>query len=184
MAVEEVGYWLSTLLPTQLEMRQVDGRRVAFGEWGEGTVASTFDFHTVDTGLTLIDDPDTSVRCELLTRAPAGAGDEGAAAATAVVAAARQLETMAGAVPAQPGVMLPHVATDLPGSVQHGLLLEPTLWDGQTPHLNHDGLMILMLELVLLTPDEYEIGQEQGVDKLMRRLRRRGTDVKDWGREE
>ena len=43
--------------------------------------------------------------------------------------------------------------------------------------------MTLLLELVLLTDDEYGIVSEQGPDVLERRLRRRRTDLGDWARD-
>lgn len=175
---EQVGYWLSTLIPAELEMRKVDGSRVAYGQWGEGNLAVTYDLHELDSGLTLADDATTSVRVELITRTTGSAE----LAVLAVSRAAAKLKTMAGAVAAQPGVLLPEL--ELPGTTMtHGLLIAPRLWDGQTPHLTQEGMMIVPLELVMLLDDEYEIAREKGVEGLERRLRRRGTDDADWMRD-
>ncbi|MDR7330775.1 suppressor of fused domain protein [Corynebacterium guangdongense] len=175
---QQVAYWLSTLFPTQLEMRKVDGSRVAYGQWGEGNLAFTYDLHELDSGLTLADDADTSVRVELVTRTSGPAE----LAVGAVTRAAARLKEMAGAVAAQPGVLLPDLA--LPGTTMtSGLLIAPRFWDGQTPHLSQEGMMIVPLELVMLLDDEYEIARERGVEGLERRLRRRGTDDSDWQRD-
>lgn len=175
---EQVAYWLSSLLPTELDMKLVDATRVAYGQWGEGNLAFTYDLHELDSGLTLADDSETSVRVELITRTH---GSE-ELAAFAVSKAATRLKEMAGAVAAQPGVLLPNLDLETT-NMSHGLLVAPRLWEGESPHLKQDGVMIVPLELVMLLDDEYEIAREQGIDKLERRLRRRGTDDRDWMRE-
>lgn len=52
-----------------------------------------------------------------------------------------------------------------------------------TPLYREPGQLTLLLELVVLTEEEYQIASEQGVDALATRLRRRGVDVSDWCRQ-
>lgn len=92
-------------------------------------------------------------------------------------------------IPGQPGTALPGLVNDPALTVRHGLLREPQIFDRGTPLVNEpatDGeaaRMTLLLELVLLTDDEYEIAAEQGIDVLERRLRRRQASLGDWGRD-
>lgn len=170
-------------MPVQLELRQVEGARVGTAVLDDAqAVASTVDFSGVDTGLVMQDDPAREVRCELLACARASEAEVAAVA----LAAARQLEEANGVVPAQPGILLPGLAhrAGLTGyEVTHGLLIPPRLWGGQTPHVNEDSRMTLMLEVAMLTEEEYQIGVQSGVDTLIRRLRRRGVDLDDWARD-
>lgn len=147
--------------------------------------AATFDFGGVDTGLVMTEENDTEVRCELLVIAH----ESEVMLSAAVTEAADMLDKAAGTVPAQPGVLLPDLGTragltaDGDLLMEHGLLIAPTLWGGQTPHVREDGRMTLILQLALLTDEEYSIGVDQGVDKLLRRLHRRGEDLADWRRD-
>lgn len=183
MQYEETAYWLSEIMPTQLELRFVDGIRVGTAMLDDDRgLAATVEFGGVDTGLALSDNPDQEVRCELMATAHVTEAE----AAAVVLAAGHMLDEANGMVPAQPGVMLPGLAerAGLDGfTVAHGLLLAPRLWGEQTPHVVEDDRMTLMLEVVMITEDEHGIGVDQGVDKLLRRLRRRGSDLDDWRRE-
>lgn len=187
MDFRETAYWLSNIVPAELEFRQVGDGRVGTGLLADARAAAvTCGFADVDTGLTLAGDPSTAVRCELMCTAPVADAE----AAAVVLAAAEQLASAAGAVPAQPGVMLPRLAerarlteADATYTVAHGLLLPPRLWGDDTPHVKEDGRMTLVLEVVLLTDEEHGIGVEQGVDKLLRRLTRRATRVDEWNRD-
>ena len=96
------------------------------------------------------------------------------------MAAAREIETLG--VPAQPGVLLEGVLDGLGADVRHGWLREPELFDRGTPLNREPGQLTLLLELVGLTDEEFDIARDQGLDVLSRRLRRRGTDVGQWNR--
>lgn len=143
----------------------------------------TTDFAEVDTGL-VSEDGKREIRCELLT---IGQVEESEAAAL-LLAAATLLEEAGGTVPAHPGVLLPGIGARaglhrVEGvSVAHGLLVEPGLWGGKVPHLLEEERMTLVLQLVPLTVEEYALGAESGVDRLQKRLRRRGEDLSDWRR--
>ena len=92
-------------------------------------------------------------------------------------------------IPGQPGTALPGLVNDPALTVHHGLLREPEIFDRGTPLVNEPATddaqarMTLLLELVLLTDDEYELAEEQGLEVLERRLRRRQTSLGDWARE-
>lgn len=178
---EDIGYWLDQIIPGELSMRQVDGWRVATTTWEEAELAATFDFSEIDTGLVLTEDNGREIRCELLT-----VGQVSEVEVTAVVtAAADMLKEAAGVLPAQPGVLLPDLGkrAGLDATVKHGLLMAPNLWQGQTPHLNDDERMTLILQVVMITDEEFGIGVDQGADKMQRRLQRRGENLGDWHRE-
>ena len=183
MQFEETAFWLSEIMPAQLELRQVNGARVGTVMLNDGrALAATADFADTDTGLVTDDEPQRDVRCELMVTAQVSEAE----AASAVLAAAAVLQGAGGMVPARPGILLPRVgeAAGLAGaSVAHGLLMAPRLWGEQTPHVAEENRMTLMLEVVMLIEEEYQIGVQAGVDTLLRRLRRRGADLDDWRRE-
>ena len=179
---ESVG-WLLGLL--DLQFRLVDGHTLGLADGsranGSHAVAVTTEFNQVDTGLVRQDDPSTAVRAELISFASSNT----AAAASVVLAASAMLEELAPRVPAQPGTFLPDLVSraGLTGlTVKHGLLRAPTHWDQGVPQFSEANQLTLLLEVILVTQEEFEIGQEQGVDKLTRRLHRRATDVIDWMR--
>lgn len=138
-------------------------------------------FSTVDTGLTLETDPSVRVRCEVVGEADVDKQLLG----RAVVEAAAMVQALS--VPAQPGVLLENLLDriELPEgvTVRHGWLREPELFEQGTPMYTEPGQLTLLLELVCLTDEEFAIASEQGVETCSRRLRRRGTDTKDWCRE-
>lgn len=178
MQVEESAAWLSGLFDAPLEFRQFNEHTLGLIE-AEPAVAITTAFNQVDTGLALEDDTSTAVRAELIAFSQTNA----AAAASVVLAAADYLAQMQGVIPAQPGVFLPDLVEKAglkDVEVRHGLLRAPVYWDKGVPQFQEPGQLTLVLEVVLLTEDEFEIGREQGVDKLERRMRRRGTDELDW----
>lgn len=183
MQYEETAYWLNDIMPAQLELRRVDGHRVGTATLDDArALAATVEFGGVDTGLALSDDPEREVRCELMVTATATEAE----AAAVALAAGRMLEEAGGVVPAQPGVLLPGLAERaglVDATVTHGMLQPPRLWGEQTPHVNEDDRMTLMLEVIMITDEEYDIAVDQGVDKLLRRLQRRAADLDDWGRE-
>ncbi|QPK83368.1 suppressor of fused domain protein [Corynebacterium qintianiae] len=174
MTGDEVAAWLAGIFPG-LSLSLVDARPVALTSLNGLPVAVTAGFSGVDTGLVMQGDQRTEVRCEIVCRADA----DPHAVGEAVVAATRMIERLG--VPAQPGVLLEDLA---PGkNVRHGLLREPELFERGTPIFNEPGRMTLLLELVMLTGDEFEIVSERGYPALATRLRRRGARVSDWGRD-
>lgn len=187
MRPEETHAWLTDVLGP-LDLLNVNGMTI-----GAATVipsAVTVGFSEIDSGL-VVDEPGaaagagpTEVRCEIICAA------EGASLEQRVMAVAGAWNTLVTAgIPGQPGTALPGLVNDPALTVHHGLLREPEIFDRGTPLVNEPATddsparMTLLLELVLLTDDEYEIAAEQGIDVLERRLRRRQTSIGDWGRD-
>ena len=123
----------------------------------------------------------TDVRCELVVRG----GVEKQLLGAALGAAATMLLELV--LPAQPGVGLENVLdrVELPQgvSVRHGYLREPRLFDQGTPLVRESERVTLLLELALLTDDEFAIATGQGEAVLERRMRRRGAAMADWHRD-
>ncbi len=186
MRPEETHAWLTDVLGP-LDLLNVNGMTI-----GAATVipsAVTVGFSEIDSGL-VVDGSGTDgtgvteVRCEIICAA------DGATPQQRVMAVAGAWNTLVTAgIPGQPGTALPGLVNDPALTVHHGLLREPEIFDRGTPLVNEPATddsparMTLLLELVLLTDDEYEIAAEQGIDVLERRLRRRQTSLGDWGRD-
>lgn len=188
MTGEEVAVWLSNIFG-ELGLADIDGRRVAFSTLEDGARAATScGFSTVDTGLVIERDQTTEVRAELVVTSSSASDVE---LASALLAACDMLQEAAGGIPGQPGTLLPglversHLAEVSGGgrTVRHGLLREPRLFEQGTPNFTEPGRMTLLLELVLLTDEEFEIARDRGLDGLETRLRRRATDLGEWTRE-
>ncbi|AKK10159.1 suppressor of fused domain protein [Corynebacterium uterequi] len=186
MRPDATADWLGGIVPAPLDVREVAGMTVAAARLDDGrSVASTLDFAAIDTGLLLADNPSQEVRCELLTcaRVPVGA------AVGVVLATGSLLADAAGSLPARPGVLVPGVGEragvgHLAGAtVRHGLLTVPQLWGGDTPQVSEEGRLTLMLEVLMITDDEYEVACDRGAEALLTRLRRRGSDLANWYRE-
>lgn len=182
MSALEAQVWYQEIMPVPLTQRQVGERLVASGTLDDGpSLAATVGFSDVDTGLRLVENPSVAVLSEILTVANVPENQ----AAGAVLGAAEMLREAGGEIQAQPGVFLPGLGekAHLPGAMAHGMLAVPRLWGGQAPHLRFDDRMILMLQLFMLTDDEYEIATQDGLGKLFRRMQRRGADLENWGRD-
>ena len=186
MTPAETHAWLTDVLGP-MDLLNVNGMTVGVAPVLPAAV--TVGFSEIDSGL-VVDDPDadstglTEVRCEIICAA------DGATPQQRVMAVAGAWNTLVNAgIPGQPGTALPGLVNDPALTVHHGLLREPQIFDRGTPLVNEpadDGAparMTLLLELVLLTDDEYEIASEQGIDVLERRLHRRQTSIGDWSRE-
>lgn len=186
MTPAETHAWLTDVLGP-MDLLNVNGMTVGVAPVLPAAV--TVGFSEIDSGL-VVDDPDadstglTEVRCEIICAA------DGATPQQRVMAVAGAWNTLVNAgIPGQPGTALPGLVNDPALTVHHGLLREPEIFDRGTPLVNepatHDApaRMTLLLELVLLTDDEYELAEEQGLEVLERRLRRRQTSLGDWARE-
>lgn len=180
MTGDELAAWVDSIFPG-IELALYDSSAVATSVHRDLPVAITLGFSSVDTGLTMQGDPDTQVACEIVVR---GDVDKQVLATTAV-AAARMIAELG--VPAQPGVLLEDLFTRASApewaTVRHGMLREPEMFELGTPLYREQGQLTLLLELVALTDDEFEIVSEQGYPALSRRLRRRDVDVADWYRD-
>ena len=186
MTPAETHAWLTDVLGP-MDLLNVNGMTVGVAPVLPAAV--TVGFSEIDSGL-VVDDPDadstglTEVRCEIICAA------DGATPQQRVMAVAGAWNTLVNAgIPGQPGTALPGLVNDPALTVHHGLLREPEIFDRGTPLVNEPATdntparMTLLLELVLLTDDEYELAEEQGLEVLERRLRRRQTSLGDWARE-
>lgn len=186
MTPAETHAWLTDVLGP-MDLLNVNGMTVGVAPVLPAAV--TVGFSEIDSGL-VVDDPDadstgvTEVRCEIICAA------DGAIPQQRVMAVAGAWNTLVNAgIPGQPGTALPGLVNDPALTVHHGLLREPEIFDRGTPLVNEPATddaparMTLLLELVLLTDDEYELAEEQGLEVLERRLRRRKTSLGDWARE-
>ncbi|MGV0431292.1 suppressor of fused domain protein [Corynebacterium sp. 20_84] len=186
MTPAETHAWLTDVLGP-MDLLNVNGMTVGVAPVLPAAV--TVGFSEIDSGL-VVDDPDadsaglTEVRCEIICAA------DGATPQQRVMAVAGAWNTLVNAgIPGQPGTALPGLVNDPALTVHHGLLREPEIFDRGTPLVNEPATddaparMTLLLELVLLTDDEYELAEEQGLQVLERRLRRRQTSLGDWARE-
>lgn len=190
MTPTEAYAWLTDVLGP-MDLLNVNGMTI--GVAPALPAAVSVGFSGIDSGL-VVDDheadgtrvaPVTEVRCEIICAAG------GATPQQRVMAVAGAWNTLVNAgIPGQPGTALPGLVNDPVLTVHHGLLREPQIFDCGTPLVNEpatdDGAparMTLLLELVLLTDDEYEIASEQGIKVLERRLYRRQTRIGDWGRD-
>ena len=179
MRPNQAAEWLGSFFPAGPSL--IDAPPAPFPALAAQGIAATCGFSEVDTGLALEGETGTDVRCELVVRG----GVEKQLLGAALGAAATMLLELG--VPAQPGVGLEHLLdrVELPEgvSVRHGFLREPRLFDQGTPLVREPGRLTLLLELALLTDDEYAIATEQGEAVLERRMRRRGAAMADWHRD-
>lgn len=141
------------------------------------------------------------VRTEIFT-VVAGGEKEQELAARAVAAAAGLVRDSGGRVQAQPGQLLAGVGVlaladaDETMTVKHGLFTVPWVWDNGVPQMveqpgrvtpagpeDHPdqslGRMTVMLQLVLLTEDEYHHALAYGVQGLQEALIDQDADVTD-----
>lgn len=192
MTPQETHAWLTDVLGP-MDLLDVNGMTIGVAPVLPAAVS--VGFGEIDSGLVVdsASDADASespeaelvdVRCEIICAA------DGATPQQRVMAVAGAWNTLVNAgIPGQPGTALPGLVNDPELSVHHGLLREPQIFDRGTPLINEPATdeaparMTLLLELILLTDDEYDIAAEQGLDVLERRLRRRQTSLGDWGRD-
>ena len=189
MTPQETHAWLTDVLGP-MDLLDVNGMAIGVAPVIPATVS--VGFSGIDSGL-VVDDPETDgtgaapvteVRCEIICAA------DGATPQQRVMAVAGAWNTLVTAgIPGQPGTALPGLVNDPAPTVHHGLLREPQIFDRGTPLVNEPATknaparMTLLLELVLLTDDEYEIASEQGIDVLERRMHRRQTSLGNWSRD-
>ncbi|WIM67903.1 suppressor of fused domain protein [Corynebacterium breve] len=187
MTGEEIAVWLSNIYGGAIELKDIEGVRIAFVTLGDDTrTATTCGFSQVDTGLALQDDKSTDVRCEIVIQSDSASDEELAAA---LIGLWGVLARAPGTIPAQPGTSVPNAVVQSPlaavpeVTVKHAVLREPQIFDQGTPSLSEEGRITLLLEAVLLTDEEFGIVQTQGMDRVSTRLRRRATNLGDFRRD-
>lgn len=160
------------------------------------TVAMTADAARIEAGLETEDGSDLRVEFITVVR---GHTDQAVSLVTAV---ASMISQDPFSLSPQPGLILPELASSLDSSMtaKHGLLVIPFLWDDGVPHLHevvatgrrskeaqeggagaveftHPGRLTLPVQLIMLTDEELEIAEQQGVDTLQRKLVETGADL-------
>ncbi|WP_282940528.1 suppressor of fused domain protein [Corynebacterium auriscanis] len=160
------------------------------------TVAMTTDAARIEAGLETEDGSDLRVEFITVVR---GHTDR---AAHLVSGVAAMISQDPFTLSPQPGLLLPELASSLDSTMtaKHGLLVVPFLWEDGVPHLHevatagrrskeaqegsgapveftHPGRLTLPVQLVMLTDEELDIAEQQGVDKLQQKLVETGADL-------
>lgn len=174
--------WLDGLFPSSLTAHTPsvdDGFMMGATNLGAEVLATTLNFADVDTGL---ESDGVDVRSEIFTVARTTTNT----AMHAVHGAAAILRASEGALPAQPGTLVPAIgeATGFPSdvTVKHGLLVSPYVWGGDVPQFTEDGRLTVLLQLVMITDDEFNYAVTYGVDELQQQVIEQGINIHDWGR--
>lgn len=197
MNLQETAYWLDGLFPGDLKFSRINGLHIASidlsSEDTTEALACTADFGRVDTGLVsseeAFEDRGVEKQVEVRSEIFCVASAEPEVVERAVVAAASFLAEsntiQTGIVPAQPGQLLPAVGVfgglaEMPGiEVRHGLLVAPYVWSDGVPRMREDDRITTMLQLVMLTDDEYEYATTYGVDELQEAMVNEGVNILD-----
>ena len=180
MNLQETAYWLDGLFPGDLKFSRINGLHIASidlsSEDTTEALACTADFGQVDTGLVSSEESFEDRGVEKQVEVPAAS----------FLAESNTIQT--GIVPAQPGQLLPAVGVfgglaEMPGiEVRHGLLVAPYVWSDGVPRMREDDRITTMLQLVMLTDDEYEYATTYGVDELQEAMVNEGVNILDLGR--
>ncbi|GGG73138.1 suppressor of fused domain protein [Corynebacterium pelargi] len=183
MDLEASLLWQQGVFPGNLEEVPLEpgcGVRVAVSDLGGELLATTLNFNEVDTGLHS-EDEGADIRSEIFTvgRVSSEVAVSALQQVSAKLAAFNQ--KLLGMVPAQPGTMIPGL--ELEGcSVRHGVFVVPYVWGEQVPRFSEGGRLVVMLQLVLLSDEEYEYAVTYGVPALQQALSEQGVDLLDWQR--
>lgn len=185
MQLEESAVWLTGVLPGEVQITadipaHRPGFHVAETKTEQGHALScTLDFHRIDTGLSF---ENKTVRCELLCVTKA----EPSLASQLVRATGRHLSDLQGLIPAQPGSLVKKLGNvaNLPADIttRDAVLVAPLLWNSQTPQYKEERQLTLVLQILLLTPDELAFAETYGVDALLQQLNAEKVDYLDWYR--
>lgn len=182
MEIPETLAWLDGIFPGEPELHQAaaaDSLVFATYETGTENICATAGFAEVDTGL---ESGGMDVRSEFFTVTNASKS----VTLPVVGAVAQLLERAEQTMQAQPWTLLPGIGTTvgLPAeiTVRHGAFVVPQLWEGNVPQLVEDDRWTLLLQLVMLTEDEFNYGITYGVPDLFDEIKRMEIDVADWSR--
>ncbi|MDO4631817.1 MAG: hypothetical protein Q4A82_05990 [Corynebacterium sp.] len=185
MDVNETAAWLDGLFDGDMslhEAKQDEGgfpTILATFETDENvSLCSTAGFNAVDTGL---ESGGLDVRCEFFTITEASISD----AMNAVNATVQTLIRAEGTIHAQPESLVPGIGmAALPEhlTVKHGLFVSPEVWGASVPQVIEDDRWTLMLELLLITDDEFHYAVTYGAKDLLDELEKTGVNLLDWQR--
>lgn len=183
MNATEIAAWMDNLVPGELTIHEPVGNEhaveMATVNLGNEVLATTLEFSEVDTGLV---SEGISVRSELFTVAHTSAET----ALIAVSGAAEIFRRMEGRLPAQPGTLVPGIGdfVELPSdiTVRHGLCVVPYVWGDQVPQLKEPDRLTVLLQLLMLTQDEFDYAVTYGIGALQGELMKAEVDLNDWTR--
>ncbi|AIU31793.1 hypothetical protein VH13_01060 [Corynebacterium ulcerans] len=189
MILEETAVWIDGIIPGEMTIHLPE---TSYGEaFHIGTVdlgdqqvlATTLDFNGVDTGLTLGDGSDqVDVRSEIFTvgQFPTEVGVQ------VLRRLAVFLDNVGGSIPAQPGQLVPALGSMTDAldrcTVKHGLFVAPYVWGGQVPQYSEPSQLTALLQLIMLTQNEFDYATTYGIHELQQALGNEGVDLSDWTR--
>lgn len=174
MNVDETTQWVAGLFPGTMQVGTFGPCQVAVFDASPEFIACTLNTADVDTGVRA---DQADVRSEIFTVC-----EQRDEAHILVSAAQQMLIDAKGAIPARPGEQLPGLATlarrfDL--SAKHGLFTVPFVWGSDVPQVKLPDRWTLMLQLVLLTDEEYVYLNTYGLDALQQELARAEINIQD-----
>lgn len=174
MNFDETAHWIQGLFPGEMQVGSLGPCRIAAFHSSPEHIACTLNAADVDTG-TRAEEQD--VRSEIFT---VTTQDE--VAPVLVAGAYQMLIDAAGRIPARPGELLPGLATlclrhEL--TAKHGLLAVPFAWGGDVPQFTEPHRLTLMLQLLMLTDEEYVYLKTYGLQSLQEELVRAEVDIRD-----
>lgn len=184
MDIAESATWLEGLFDGDMELHETHHEKAATPvlatfQQDDVVICATVGFNEVDTGL---ESAGMDVRCELVTQTRASTSE----AMRLLDAATQMLVRSNGVLTAQPGTLLPGVGDviELPEhiTVRHGLLMSPFQWGPQVPQVIEDDRWTLLLQLLMLTEEEFHYCVTYGPEELLEEMAHSAIDLSDWSR--
>lgn len=184
MDIHETAAWIDGLFEGEMSLHEAKREEgyptilATFETEEQISLCSTIGFNEVDTGL---ESGGLDVRCEFFTITEASQSD----AMHVVDATVQTLVQANGTLHAQPDTIIPGIGLAvLPEhlTVCHGLFVAPEVWGPSVPQFIEDDRWTLMLELLLITEDEFNYAVTYGARDLLDELEKTGVNLLDWQR--
>lgn len=184
MDIQETAAWIDGLFDGEMSLHEAKREEgyptilATFETEEQISLCSTIGFNEVDTGL---ESGGLDVRCEFFTITEASQSD----AMHVVDATVQTLVRANGTLHAQPDTIIPGIGlVVLPEhlTVCHGLFVAPEVWGPSVPQFIEDDRWTLMLELLLITEDEFNYAVTYGARDLLDELEKTGVNLLDWQR--
>ena len=159
MDIHETAAWIDGLFEGEMSLHEAKREEgyptilATFETEEQISLCSTIGFNEVDTGL---ESGGLDVRCEFFTITEA------------------QPDTII------PGIGLAVLPEHL--TVCHGLFVAPEVWGPSVPQFIEEDRWTLMLELLLITEDEFNYAVTYGARDLLDELEKTGVNLLDWQR--
>lgn len=184
MDIHETAAWIDGLFDGEMSLHEAKREEgyptilATFETEEQISLCSTIGFNEVDTGL---ESGGLDVRCEFFTITEAPQSD----AMHVVDATVQTLVQANGTLHAQPDTIIPGIGlAALPEhlTVCHGLFVAPEVWGPSVPQFIEEDRWTLMLELLLITEDEFNYAVTYGARDLLDELEKTGVNLLDWQR--